>query len=393
MTRIKSWIKETGVGQVVLLLDACRNDPGGRADAPNNMTNAYVSGFNFDVRNREVQAFATVYATGIGQRAYEYTEKKQGYFSWAVVEAMKGGAANDKGEVTLAQLVKFVQEAVPKRIAVDLGSTKQQKPFAVIEGYRAEELVLAVTSAAANTTSSLPPTIAAVDPAAIELAYWDTIKNSNNPEDFKSYLAKYPDGQFAELAKSRSTASRPAGGAGGGESVEMMYWNAIKDSRNASDFKAYVTKFPGGLFVELANSRIALLEVEAAEREKAREAAAAEERRRNTRIFDVKDGGQTEGSLTVTPGTVSFAPKKNNPKKNMTIQCSEIKRVEAGKSAFQPPHVNIYLLAAAGGKERTLVYYTSSGGQGLFVNKPLVDITANVLDGIIEGCKMVRVNK
>ena len=27
MTRVKSWIKETGVGQVVLLLDACRNDP------------------------------------------------------------------------------------------------------------------------------------------------------------------------------------------------------------------------------------------------------------------------------------------------------------------------------------------------------------------------------
>ena len=97
------------------------------------------------MRNREVQAFATVYATGIGQRAYEYTEKKQGYFSWAVVEGLKGGAANDKGEVTLSQLVKYVQDTVPKRIAIDLGSTKQQKPFAMIEGYRADELVVAVT--------------------------------------------------------------------------------------------------------------------------------------------------------------------------------------------------------------------------------------------------------
>ncbi|HSQ23034.1 MAG TPA: tetratricopeptide repeat protein, partial [Pyrinomonadaceae bacterium] len=78
MTRVKQWIKDTGVGQVVLLLDACRNDPGGRADAPNPLSNAYVTSFNFDVRNREIQAFATVYATGIGQRAYEYTEKKQG---------------------------------------------------------------------------------------------------------------------------------------------------------------------------------------------------------------------------------------------------------------------------------------------------------------------------
>ncbi len=397
MTRVKQWIKDTGVGQVLLLLDACRNDPGGRADAPNALTNAYVNSFNFDVRNREVQAFATVYATGIGQRAYEYTEKKQGYFSWAVVEGLKGGAANDKGEVTLSQLVKYVQEAVPKRIAVDLGSTKQQKPFAVIEGYRADELVLAVTSAATNTASNIPGNINTVDPAAIELAFWDTIKNSNNPEDFKSYLAKYPDGQFADLAKSRSNASRPPGG-GGGDSVEMMYWNAIKDSKNPSDFRAYVTKFPGGLFVELANSRIATLESEANEREKAKSNAAAEERIRNTRMFDVNDEGRNDGTLTVAPGTLTFEPKKTNAKRQMTIQCSTIKRVESGKSAFQPPHVNIYVTSpptmgdGTTKKDEVILFWTSSGGQSLFVNKPVVDVTANVLSAIIDACKMARIN-
>jgi tetratricopeptide (TPR) repeat protein len=218
------------------------------------------------VRNREIQAFATVYATGIGQRAYEYTEKKQGYFSWAVVEGLKGAASNDKGEVTLSQLVKYVQEAVPKRIAVDLGSTKQQKPFAVIEGYRAEELVLAVTSGATNAASNSIPTVATVDPAAIELSYWDTIKNSNNPEDFKSYLEKYPDGQFASLAKSRANSFRPPANTGSSDSPEMIYWNAIKDSQNPSDFRAYLTKFPQGLFVELANNRINSLEAKASGR-------------------------------------------------------------------------------------------------------------------------------
>src|SRR5256886_6131734 len=188
MNRVKERIKETGVGQVVVLLAACRNDPGGRADAINPLSNAYTNAFNFDVRNREVQAFATIYATGIGQRAYEYTEKKQGYFSWAVVEGLKGGAANDKGEVTLSQLVRYVQDAVPKRIAIDLGSTKQKKPFAVIEGYRADELVLAITSGATNSTNNNTPNMNLVDPAAIELSYWDTIKNSNNPDDFKAYL-------------------------------------------------------------------------------------------------------------------------------------------------------------------------------------------------------------
>ncbi len=392
MNRVKSWIKETGVGQVVLLLDACRNDPGGRADAPNPLSNAYVNAFNFDVRNREVQAFATVYATGIGQRAYEYTEKKQGYFSWAVVEGLKGAAANDKGEVTLSQLVKYVQDAVPKRIAVDLGSTKQQKPFAVIEGYRADELVLAVTNGATNTASNVPGNIATVDPAAIELAYWDTIKNSNNPNDFKAYLDKYPDGQFAELAKMRTNASKQMNNSGGGDSVEMMYWNAIKDSRNPSDFRAYVTKFPGGLFVELANSRIAILEAEANERERAKVNAVAEDRARNTHMFDVKDASGTQGTLTVAPGTLSFEPRKANEKKNQSIQCSEIKRVEQGQSAFQLPHVNILL---AGAKEKQVTYFTGTPQTGGLFGpvKAATNITPQVISAIIEACRMTRINQ
>jgi tetratricopeptide (TPR) repeat protein len=397
LNRVKDRIKETGVGQVVVLLDACRNDPGGRADAPNALTTAYTSAFNFDIRNREVQAFATVYATGIGQRAYEYTEKKQGYFSWAVVEGLKGAAANDKGEITLSQLVKYVQENVPKRIAVDLGSTKQQRPFAIIEGYKADELVMAVTNNASMANNTSTPNIATVDPAAIELAYWDTIKNSNNPEDFKSYLEKYPDGQFASLAKSRAqpqpvrSSSMPANVDAG--SLESTYWNAIKDSRNPSDFRAYVTKFPGGLFVEIANNRISMLESEIREREAAKRATADTERARNTRLFDLKDGGGTEGTLMTTPGSLSFEVKKSsekNDKKNFVIQCTQIRRVEQGKSAFQPPHVNL-LLHSPDKKEVKITFLTSRGGQGLFVNTPVVDITADVINGIIEACKMSRV--
>lgn len=395
MTRVKSWIKETGVGQVVLLLDACRNDPGGRADAPNPLSNAYVNAFNFDVRNKEVQAFATVYATGIGQRAYEYTEKKQGYFSWAVVEGLKGGAANDKGEVTLSQLVKYVQDAVPKRIAIDLGSTKQQKPFAVIEGYRADELVLAVTNSATNAATNNTPNMNIVDPAAIELSYWDTIKNSNNPEDFKSYLEKYPDGQFVSLAKSRANGLRPAGNGPSGESSEMLYWNAIKDSRNPADLRAYVTKFPGGLFVELANNRIASLEAEGREAAKARENAAAAERTRNTHLYDVQDASRTSGTLTVAPGAVQFEPRKQKEKKNVTVQCSEIKRVEQGQSAFALGHINLYLTPLEGSKERQLLFYTVKPASGGFFTpvKPGSDITTDVLNAIIEACGMKRINK
>ncbi len=394
VNRVKERIKETGVGQVVVLLDACRNDPGGRADAPNPMSAAYTNGFNFDVRNREVQAFATVYATGIGQRAYEYTEKKQGYFSWAVVEGLKGGAANDKGEVTLSQLVKYVQDTVPKRIAIDLGSTKQQRPFAIIEGYRADELVVAVNGSASNAANTYTPSVAMVDPAAIELSYWETIKNSNNPDDFKAYLDKYPDGQFAALAKSRAQPVRSAPNTATGDSLEMTYWNAIKDSRNPSDFKAYVNKFPNGLFVEIANGRVTMLEAEARERERAKLSADEAERARNSHLFDVKDASGTQGTLTVTPGALSFEPRKQNAKKNLTVQCSEVKRVEQGQSAFALGHVNLYL-TPVNGKERQLLFYTvTPASGGLFTPvKPGSNITADVINAIIEACRMARINK
>jgi tetratricopeptide (TPR) repeat protein len=399
MNRVKERIKETGVGQVVVLLDACRNDPGGRADAPNNLSNAYTNAFNFDTRNREVQAFATVYATGIGQRAYEYTEKKQGYFSWAVVEGLKGGAANDKGEITLSQLVKYVQDTVPKRLAIDLGSTKQQKPFAVIEGYRADELVVAVTNSASNANNGSTPNVAMVDPAAIELSFWESIKNSNNPDDFKAYLEKYPDGQFAALAKSRSNPVRSNPSTVSGDSMEMTYWNAIKDSRNPSDFKAYVNKFPTGLFVEIANGRVVMLENEAREKEKAKLANDEAENARNSHLFAVKDGSGTEGTLRVTPGTLSFEPKKDNEKKNQTIQCSDIKRVEPGQSAFVLPHVNLLLKAGSAGGKQTkdgqVMFYTGTPASGgIFTPvKPATNITADVINAIIEACRMARINK
>ena len=163
VSQIKDRIKKIGVTQVLLILDACRNDPVGRANADNPLTAAYTRGFNFDVRNREVQAFATLYATEVGHRAYEYKEKKQGYFTWILVEALRGAAANAKGEVTLAGLVKYLQERVPKRVLQDLGAGKDQKPFAVVEGYRADDLVLSVHNPQATPQSTDTDTSAVVN--------------------------------------------------------------------------------------------------------------------------------------------------------------------------------------------------------------------------------------
>jgi hypothetical protein len=144
VTQVRDWLKKSKARQVLTILDACRNDPAGRANADNPLTATYTKAFDFDRRNREIEAYATLYATEVGKRAYEFKEKRHGYFTWALVEGLKGEAANERGEVTLSRLVAYLQERVPKQVKLDLGAGKAQRPFAVVEGYKADELVLGV---------------------------------------------------------------------------------------------------------------------------------------------------------------------------------------------------------------------------------------------------------
>ncbi len=261
---VRKRIAETGVGQVLLILDACRNDPSaGRGDADNKLTNRFTQHFNFDERNSEVKAFATLYATDVGSRAYEYKEKKQGYFSWALVEGLKGAAANEKGEVTLSSLLSYLQDQVPKRIRLDLGTGKEQKPYAVIMGYKASELVLSKVAVAEN--------VAIVDPAAVERGDWETAQAKNNPVAFHDYLRKYPGGMFAEQAlwESIQVSKDPADfknylkrfPSGKNASLAMRLgedalWERIKNSKNVSDYQAYLKEYPSGRFAEIADRRI-----------------------------------------------------------------------------------------------------------------------------------------
>jgi hypothetical protein len=158
VSEVTKGIKSSGVSQVLILLDACRSDPlSSKADSVNPLTLPYVKAFDFDLANREISAFAVIYATSVGARAYEDVDRKAGYFTLAVAEALRGNAADQRsGEVTLQALVKYIQGTVPARVATNLGISKVQKPFAVIEGYKADELVLSIGQRLASGASSYP---------------------------------------------------------------------------------------------------------------------------------------------------------------------------------------------------------------------------------------------
>lgn len=184
--QMRKYIRATGIRQLIVILDACRNDPTrARGTAPNVLTTAYTRAFNFDVRNREVIAFVTIYATAVGQRAYEDGDRRQGYFTRALVEGMGGGAKNSRGEVTLAALVDYVQKRVPELV----GRRMEQKPWAEFDGYLANQLVVAVAG---------PPPLA-----------------ESNPTPTPSAPSDADDGFKALDEAMRRTSSQPGRGTGG----------------------------------------------------------------------------------------------------------------------------------------------------------------------------------
>jgi hypothetical protein len=208
--RIKEAIEESKVKQVLVLLDACRNELG-RGEAINPLTEAYKSGFSFDVVNSEVKAFATLYATSIGYRAFEFfdkdTKQYRGYFSYAVVEGLKGKAANAQGEITLGGLTDYVDRTVPERVRLAKG--EKQEPFKEIAGYKESELVLAVAIAGSDSTNlglSNRDNIrkpAKIDAVAVEQEYWEAIRNSSDAQDYRDFLQNYPNGAYSSIARTK----------------------------------------------------------------------------------------------------------------------------------------------------------------------------------------------
>jgi len=97
----------------------------------------------------------------------------------------------------------------------------------------------------------------------VEMAFWDSIKNSESTSDYEAYLKQFPQGSFALLARTRTASlveraaaapkAEPASAAD--DAVEIAFWNSIKDDENPATFGAYLSRFPGGAFAELARIR------------------------------------------------------------------------------------------------------------------------------------------
>ena len=100
----------------------------------------------------------------------------------------------------------------------------------------------------------------AADPQAVEIEFWDSIKSSTLAEEYEAYLDQYPEGNFAALARVRLEAIRRDAVRDPEErKIELAFWESVRDSDNPALIEAYLEKYPGGEFSALAEIRIAEL--------------------------------------------------------------------------------------------------------------------------------------
>ncbi len=117
------------------------------------------------------------------------------------VAALAGEAdLNRDGYVTASELSQFLEETVINytRGAQTPQYGKIRDPY-LDKGDFVFFLPRAVTSPAA--TRAKPAAPAKLDPMAVELSYWESIKGSKEPALYQAYVDRYPKGQFVELAR------------------------------------------------------------------------------------------------------------------------------------------------------------------------------------------------
>lgn len=92
-------------------------------------------------------------------------------------------------------------------------------------------------------------------PEAADVTYWESIKLSRNRTDFETYLALYPNGKFVSQANARiadikheQEAANESARAMVVNKEEYELWNNVKDSQNPDDIRLYIIKYPTGRY-------------------------------------------------------------------------------------------------------------------------------------------------
>lgn len=238
----------------IIILDACRNNP-----LPRTFKSAQMGLARIEAPRGSFVA----YSTAPGDVASDGTGKNSPYTAALATAIITPGLSIEEAFRTVRGSV--LSETGNAQTPWE--SSSLTAPFFFMP---AQASVPPVTPAGNRTAPAAAD--AAEDQRAVELIFWNSVKDSKDPADFAAYLEQFPKGNFAKLAQNRLTLlsekpvtpdklAKPAGTQASDDqrALEFAFWDEVKDSRNPADFNAYLEKFPEGNFVELAQVRLAKL--------------------------------------------------------------------------------------------------------------------------------------
>lgn len=136
----------------------------------------------------------------------------------------------------------------------------QLGPVELEAGKEKDTAILA--EAAATDLPSLTEPLSApstVDPQSVEIVFWESIKDSARTSDYEAYLSQYPRGVFVPLAQARHEeliSTEVIARTPHDEEVELLFWESVRASDNQSLLRAYLEKYPNGDFKTLAELRL-----------------------------------------------------------------------------------------------------------------------------------------
>lgn len=182
--RILDEMANANNGLNIVILDACRDNPFRKSFRSASRGLAIVS-------NSPSGTFMS-YSTGPGQVARDGEGRNSPYTRALLENISKPGLTINNVFMNVRSDVKKETGQIPWELSSLEGNFYFNTQKIVAPASLQQEHLTSASNSETNDVSSA------------EILFWNSIRNSDNPDEYRAYLAKYPNGEFSAIAATRA---------------------------------------------------------------------------------------------------------------------------------------------------------------------------------------------